>query len=102
MSGEVRTRILIALGVVGVFFLMVQCVRISSVPTSDEMARIDARNRAAWTDGHEAGRDWALANGISNPEDCGGNSSQFREGCYQEAEEQAAQERYDASARLTE
>lgn len=38
--------------------------------------------------GHEAGYNWAEEKGIIDPEDCGGNSSSFIEGCESYAEEQ--------------
>lgn len=38
--------------------------------------------------GHEAGYQWAEENGITNPDDCGGNSNSFMEGCQAYAEEQ--------------
>lgn len=31
--------------------------------------------------GHEAGYEWAEENGITDPDDCGGNSESFIEGC---------------------
>ncbi len=31
--------------------------------------------------GHDAGFEWAEENGISDPDDCGGNSNSFIEGC---------------------
>lgn len=37
--------------------------------------------------GHEAGYDWADENGIEDPDDCGGNSQSFVEGCRAYAEE---------------
>ncbi len=37
--------------------------------------------------GHEAGYDWAQEHGISDVEDCGGNSESFIEGCESYAEE---------------
>jgi len=37
--------------------------------------------------GHEAGYGWAEENGITNPDDCGGNSLSFEEGCRAYAEE---------------
>ena len=40
--------------------------------------------------GHEAGYNWAEDNGINNPDDCGGNSDSFIEGCQTYAEEQGA------------
>lgn len=39
--------------------------------------------------GHEAGYEWAEENGIDDPDDCGGNSDSFIEGCQAYAEEQA-------------
>jgi|HubBroStandDraft_5_1064220.scaffolds.fasta_scaffold520303_1 hypothetical protein len=38
--------------------------------------------------GHEAGYQWAEEQGIEDPEDCGGNSQSFIEGCQAYAEEQ--------------
>jgi hypothetical protein len=38
--------------------------------------------------GHEAGYAWAEERGIANPDDCGGNSFSFEEGCRAYAEEQ--------------
>ncbi len=37
--------------------------------------------------GHEAGYDWASEKGITDPDDCGGNSNSFIEGCRSYAEE---------------
>ena len=38
--------------------------------------------------GHEAGYQWAEENGIDDPDNCGGNSNSFIEGCQVYAEEQ--------------
>ena len=38
--------------------------------------------------GHEAGYEWAQDNGIEDPDDCGGNSNSFIEGCVTYAKEQ--------------
>lgn len=38
--------------------------------------------------GHEAGYDWASEQGITDPDDCDGNSDSFIEGCQSYAEEQ--------------
>lgn len=38
--------------------------------------------------GHEAGYEWAEAHGIEDPDECGGNSWSFEEGCREYAEEQ--------------
>lgn len=38
--------------------------------------------------GHEAGYEWAADNGISDPDDCGGKSDSFIEGCEAYANEQ--------------
>lgn len=37
--------------------------------------------------GHEAGYEWAEENDITDPDDCGGNSQSFIEGCESYAEE---------------
>lgn len=37
--------------------------------------------------GHEAGYEWAERNDITDPDDCGGNSNSFIEGCQSRAEE---------------
>jgi len=42
--------------------------------------------------GHEAGYEWAGDNGISEPDDCGGNSDSFIEGCQAYANEQQIEE----------
>jgi hypothetical protein len=39
--------------------------------------------------GHDAGYEWAEENGITDPDDCGGNSQSFVEGCETFADEQA-------------
>ncbi len=38
--------------------------------------------------GHDAGYKWAAENGIGSPDDCGGNSDSFIEGCEAYANEQ--------------
>ncbi|RUX78264.1 hypothetical protein EN925_03800 [Mesorhizobium sp. M7A.F.Ca.US.006.04.2.1] len=38
--------------------------------------------------GHQAGYDWAERNGISDANDCDGNSQSFNEGCQAYVEEQ--------------
>jgi hypothetical protein len=38
--------------------------------------------------GHEAGFEWAENKGITDPDDCGGNSNSFIEGCKAWAEQQ--------------
>lgn len=38
--------------------------------------------------GHQAGREWAERKGITDPDDCGGNSTSFIEGCQEYAEAQ--------------
>ena len=40
--------------------------------------------------GHEAGYDWAAEQGIDDPDDCGGKSWSFEEGCRAYAEENGA------------
>lgn len=45
--------------------------------------------------GHEAGYEWAEENGIEDPEDCGGNSNSFIEGCESYAEEYQEEYGYD-------
>jgi hypothetical protein len=37
--------------------------------------------------GHQAGYDWAEENDLDDPDDCGGNSQSFIEGCEEYAEE---------------
>lgn len=41
--------------------------------------------------GHQAGYDWAEEKGITDPEDCGGKSDSFIEGCETYAEEQQSE-----------
>jgi hypothetical protein len=40
--------------------------------------------------GHEAGYEWAEENEITDPDDCGGNSDSFEEGCRAYAEEEGS------------
>lgn len=47
--------------------------------------------------GHEAGYQWAEDNDIDDPDDCGGNSQSFIEGCQAYAEEQQEEEGTDDS-----
>lgn len=48
--------------------------------------------------GHDAGYEWAQENEVNDPDDCGGNSLSFQEGCraraeaYQEAREEAMED----------
>jgi hypothetical protein len=46
-------------------------------------------------EGHEAGYAWAEEKGIDDPDDCGGNSQSFIEGCRAYAEEQSGSLRSD-------
>ena len=41
--------------------------------------------------GHDAGWEWAEENGVTSPDDCGGNSPSFEEGCIAYAEEPQAE-----------
>lgn len=45
--------------------------------------------------GHEAGYEWAEDNDITDPDDCGGNSNSFIEGCQAWAEENGDSEAED-------
>ena len=45
--------------------------------------------------GHEAGYEWAEEQGISDPDECGGDSISFEEGCRAYAEEQGDYEDQD-------
>ena len=45
--------------------------------------------------GHEAGYEWAEDKGITDPDDCGGNSESFIEGCEAYANEQEIEEAED-------
>ncbi len=48
--------------------------------------------------GHDAGREWAEQRGITSPDDCGGKSWSFEEGCRSYAEEQQSSSGDDAEA----
>jgi hypothetical protein len=45
--------------------------------------------------GHEAGYHWAEEHNIDNPDDCGGNSESFIEGCKAYTEENSPDEEED-------
>ena len=51
--------------------------------------------------GHNAGYEWAEQNDIADPDDCGGNSQSFIEGCqdYAEARQQEIQDQADEGMR---
>lgn len=46
--------------------------------------------------GHEAGYEWARDKGISDPDECSGNSNSFAEGCRAFAEEQQETDDFEA------
>jgi len=46
-------------------------------------------------EGHDAGYEWAQEQGITDPDDCDGNSQSFIEGCEEAAEEAAEEEDED-------
>lgn len=48
--------------------------------------------------GHDAGRDWAEEKGITDPDDCGGRSWSFVEGCRSYAREQQGESSDDGEA----
>jgi hypothetical protein len=48
---------------------------------------IHRHRRTFLIQGHEAGYEWAEENDIDDPDDCGGNSDSFIEGCQAYAEE---------------
>ena len=45
--------------------------------------------------GHQAGYRWAEENGITDPDECGGNSQSFIEGCQSYAEENPQPQEYE-------
>lgn len=50
---------------------------------------------AAAGEGHDAGYEWAQDQGITDPDDCDGNSQSFIEGCEEAAEEAMEEEAED-------
>jgi len=48
--------------------------------------------------GHDAGRQWAEDHDITDPDDCGGKSWSFNEGCREYAEEQSGNDKDDGSS----
>jgi hypothetical protein len=74
-------------------------------PSADTDVRATTFHDYSCTDdcsGHEAGYQWAGENGIDNPDDCGGNSQSFEEGCRAFAEEEGlpAHRRNSSSVRV--
>jgi len=80
--------------IIGVFLILIiiVVVWISVVSSSSTSTRFDVyyKNKPItsnnWTctedcSGHEAGYEWAGENGITDPDDCDGNSDSFIEGC---------------------
>lgn len=68
---------------------------LSSYANSEEFHGYDCTDDCS---GHEAGYDWANRHGITNPNDCGGNSQSFIEGCEAYANEH--QDDYNADQSL--
>ncbi len=62
----------------------------------DSSDRITSDNWECTVDcsGHEAGYEWAANNGITDPNDCGGNSDSFIEGCEAYANEYQMENEY--------
>jgi hypothetical protein len=60
-----------------------------SEEVSDPVHTITSNNWECTEDcsGHEAGYEWASVHDITDPEDCGGNSDSFIEGCQAYANE---------------
>ncbi len=63
---------------------------------SDEVVTSENWNCTEDCSGHEAGYEWAADIGITDPDDCDGNSNSFIEGCKAYANEQII-ERNDIS-----
>lgn len=60
------------------------------IPKTDEISIPQTFNGYLCTvdcSGHEAGYEWAEEHGITDSDDCGGNSQSFIEGCQSYAEE---------------
>jgi len=53
-------------------------------------------------EGHDAGREWAEAHSITDPDECGGKSWSFEEGCRSYAEEQQDEARRRSSDEASE
>lgn len=65
--------------------------------TYDYEEPITSKNWVCMDDcsGHEAGYEWASEHGIYDPDDCGGNSESFIEGCQAWANEQIEAQEYE-------
>lgn len=76
---------------------VIQAKNISVFPTTEETTLVDEPDVPQLEfggypctqdcSGHEAGYEWAQDKGIDDPDDCGGNSDSFIEGCQAYAEE---------------
>jgi hypothetical protein len=64
----------------------------AKAPTTRVPVRPPSRSGSStgYGSGHQAGYDWAEEHDIDDPDDCGGNSHSFIEGCEEFAEEQRA------------
>lgn len=62
---------------------------VAALPTPPTFAGYECTEDCS---GHEAGYEWAAEQEIADPDDCGGNSDSFIEGCVAYAEENAEPE----------
>ena len=74
-----------ALKLVAISSALMLCLVVPSIATSQDFHGYPCTDDCS---GHEAGYDWAERNDITDPDDCGGNSESFIEGCRAFAEEQ--------------
>ncbi len=64
-------------------------------PADDIPITSDNWNCTSDCSGHEAGYEWASEKSIEDPDDCGGNSASFIEGCEAYANEQVIESDHD-------
>lgn len=65
-----------------------------AAPSKTDAVPLTYRGYACLEDcsGHEAGYEWAEEQGVTDPDECSGNSDSFIEGCIAYAEEQQSSE----------
>lgn len=73
-----------ALGIIATIALLVYFFSSSGTKTENAPTKTQTFKSYECTadcSGHEAGYNWAMEKGITDPNDCGGNSQSFIEGC---------------------
>lgn len=89
MNNQIKKNIFLVSTVFWAVFILSGCSKDSNeINGENQLKTFKGSNCTSDCLGHEAGYNWAQEKGITDPSDCGGNSSSFIEGCKSYAREQ--------------